>query len=210
MRSFIRTFRVLAIAATLLLAGCSAAGVTPAPAPSPTSAPATSPSAGDPSSAIASPTPTPVATTDGQGDELVVGSLSIALKTGYTASRFTRRWRTTDVDVTEDRGGVLSITSLMNDARVTGEASFAFSADVYTKVGSEWGTFRLENAGGAWEGPCSGGAWDDGNATMWSCWLVGSGAYDGYTYYFQFVGSEDGTVSPSLEGIIYPGSPPKP
>lgn len=202
MRSFIGTFRVLAIAAALLLAGCSAAGATPTPTPSPTPAPAVSPSPVVTPSPTAAATPTPVPTTDGQGDEYVTGTLSLTLTTAPSETKVG--------DVTQLRGGVVTIDTSMNDPRVSGTGTFAFSADTYTKVGSEWGTFRLENAGGTWEGQCSGGAWDLGNATMWSCWLLGSGAYHGYTSYLQFVGSEDGTVPPSLEGIIYPGSPPKP
>jgi hypothetical protein len=40
-----------------------------------------------------------------------------------------------------------------------------------------------------------------------SCWLLGSGAYKGYTFFFQQSGHD---VNAEIEGIIYPGSPPKP
>jgi hypothetical protein len=77
----------------------------------------------------------------------------------------------------------------------------------YGIVGPEWGTSRLENAGGAWEGTCTAAAWSDFNASAVSCWLVGSGAYEGYTYYAAI--STSG-FSAEVEGIIFPGSPPTP
>ena len=30
-----------------------------------------------------------------------------------------------------------------------------------------------------------GAPWAEGDGVAWSCWLTGSGAYDGYTYYKQ-------------------------
>ena len=197
MQTNIRSGLTLALVA-LLLAACSAAGSTPAPStasadPTPTATPMTTPT--PPSIA----TPKPVPTTDGQGDEYVVGTETVGLKTPYTETKVG--------DVTQLRGGVLAIKATMNDPRVSGDATFSFSADVYTKVGSEWGSYHLETANGAWEGTCSGGTWDNGNGAMWSCWLTGTGAYKGFTYYRQFTGDASGT---RVEGIIYPGSPPKP
>jgi hypothetical protein len=107
-------------------------------------------------------------------------------------------------DVTQIRGGVVTYRYTMNDPRATGRGEFAFSIDAYSIAGSQWGTQHLENEDGAWEGPCSGGSWDEGNHLLMSCWLVGSGGYAGYTYYQ--VHQPGGNV----EGIIYPGSPPAP
>lgn len=61
------------------------------------------------------------------------------------------------------------------------------------------------NADGAWEGAVTAGTWSGGNASDMSGWLVGSGAYAGYTYYVHFWGA---AFSYDVEGIIYPGSPP--
>jgi hypothetical protein len=74
-------------------------------------------------------------------------------------------------------------------------------------ISSEWGTSRIEIAGGAWEGTWTGAAWNDGNSTTVSSWLVGSGAYAGWTYYFHTHGLSEPFQS---EGIIFKGSPPTP
>ncbi len=73
----------------------------------------------------------------------------------------------------------------MNDPRVDGTVTFPFSADAYDSAASEWGAMTVENKDGSWEGPCTGAAWAVGDGFAWSCWLTGSGAYDGYTYYKQ-------------------------
>jgi hypothetical protein len=147
------------------------------------------------------PTTTPVPSTPGTGDQHVTGTeTGVILATGYTS--------TTVGDVTQLRGGVITAIQIMNDRRVTGDATFRFSVDAHANVGPEWGTYRLENADGAWEGPCSGASWDAGNAADGTCWLTGSGAYTGFTYYFHHTyGLGDST---NVDGIIFPGAPPKP
>lgn len=198
MHAIARSYLTLGLAG-ILLAACSAAASTPGPSatpspdPTPTATPTPTPTP------VPSVTPTPAATTDGQGDEYVTGTETIALTTGYSQTKVG--------DVTQIRGGVVTVTATMNDPRVSGTGTFAFSLDVYTKVGPEWGPFHLENAQGAWDGTCTGGSWDGGNAAMRSCWLVGSGTYKGYTYYLQGSLTDAGSL---VQGIIYPGSPPKP
>jgi hypothetical protein len=199
MRRLIRSLLRLALAGSLLLAGC-AAGSTPAASPSAASDPTPSAATAPDPTPTPTPTATPVPTTDGQGDEYVVGSWTVGLMTPYT--------ETPRGDVKELRGGAVSITSTMNDPRVSGGATFAFSVDAYTKVRQERGTFQLTNADGAGDGTCTGGSWDSGNSAIWSCWLTGSGAYKGYTAYLQIIGH--GAFSEDVRGIIYPGSPPKP
>ena len=66
---------------------------------------------------------------------------------------------------------------------------------------------RLENANGAWEGTVTGASWNGGYTANDSGWLVGSGAYAGYTYYVHFWGSGYNYLA---EGIIFLGSPPAP
>ena len=47
---------------------------------------------------------------------------------------------------------------------------FSFSADLYASaVGPAWGTMRIENAGGAWEGTCRGAGWNGGDAGARAC-----------------------------------------
>jgi hypothetical protein len=92
----------------------------------------------------------------------------------------------------------------MDDARVSGTGTITANFDMYGTVGPQWGTYRLENAGGAWEGTWTGALWEGGNATNLAAWLVGSGAYEGWTYYAHVWG----TSSLQVEGVVFPGSPP--
>jgi hypothetical protein len=186
MRSITRPLASLALAGSLV-AACAAA--TPTPAPTATPAPS------------ATPAPTPVPSTPGTGDQHVIGTeTGVVLVTQYTSTKVG--------EVTQLRGGVLTSTQTMNDRRVSGNATYTVSLDTYAIVAPEWMTARLENDGGAWEGTCTGASWDAGNAADGTCWLVGSGGYAGWTYYFHHTyGLGDGT---NVEGIIFPGTPPKP
>ncbi|MCI4355238.1 MAG: hypothetical protein L3K06_07735 [Thermoplasmata archaeon] len=204
MHSFIQRSGLLA-AVGILAAACASAA-TPAPIPTPTPAPTASPA---PTMTPVTPAPTarqvatpaPRASTDGQGDEHVIGTETVAVGTQST---------TTQVgDVSQQRGGVVDLVDTMNDPRVTGKGTMHFSADLHTKVAPEWGQIRLENAGGAWEGTCTGGAWDAGDQAMGACWLVGSGGYKGFTYYRVFHWGPDHPFD-NVEGVVFPGSPPKP
>ena len=80
-------------------------------------------------------------------------------------------------------------------------------ADDYGDIGPEWGTFRLENDEGAWEGPMSG--FNMGTDTHMAAWLQGEGAYTGLTYYYEIVVSNSGLeLNGPVQGFIYPGAPP--
>jgi hypothetical protein len=165
----------------------------PAPSATPTPTATTVPTT--------APIATPVPSTSGTGDQHVVGTMTGSLTTQYTTE-------TPGPDgVAHIRGGVLTGTSTANDPRATGTVEFTFNLDTYTNVGSEWATATIRNDQGAWDGTCTGGSWDAGNTSLMSCWLLGSGAYKGYTFFFQQSGHD---VSAEIEGIIYPGSPPKP
>ena len=110
-------------------------------------------------------------------------------------------------DVTQLRGGVLTVVTEASDPRVSGTGTFAFSVDVTGDAGVEWGTYHLETAGGTWDGPCSGSTWSGGDAAVGTCWLSGSGAFAGSTY-FRGYSWIPGRVW--VEGVIYPGPPPEP
>ena len=105
--------------------------------------------------------------------------------------------------VRQFRGGIATTTETMNDARVTGTGTWSFSLDLYTDAAPEWGTFKLENAQGAWEGTCTGASWNMGVSAIGGCWLIGSGGYEGYTYYRYMQTTE-------IQGIVFEGSPPSP
>ena len=108
--------------------------------------------------------------------------------------------------VTQMRGVVATTVDTMNDPRVTGTGVIHGENDSYGSVGPQWGTYRLENADGAWEGTWTGALWGDGMVSDVTAWLVGSGAYEGYTYYFH----ARGVTTMKVEGIVFPGSPPAP
>jgi len=207
MRTRTRTIIGLGLASVLVTA-CGAAAdpqasatsdaMTPAavvmtPAPAPTKV-----------ASAATMTPTPMAATDGAGDEVVRGTET--LNSGTLATWYTK---TTVNGVEQYRGGVAEFTDVMNDARVSGTARFAFSVDAYTAAASEWGPITITNDKGTWDGSCTGGAWAAGEAIRWSCWLAGDGAYKGYSYYRQ-VSKEQGDTEAQVIGMIYPGAIPKP
>lgn len=124
-----------------------------------------------------------------------------------TTSRTTDYSQTLVGDVTQLRGIAVTVISTMSDPRVSGTGTFSFGADLYsTAVGPAWGTYHLENAGGAWDGTCRGAGWKGGDNGARACWLAGSGAYEGYTYYLQVTSyyPDPGTVS----GTIFRGSAP--
>jgi hypothetical protein len=91
-----------------------------------------------------------------------------------------------------------------DDPRVSGTGAIVGNWDGYGDVGTQWGTYRLENANGAWEGTWRGVIWNRGGGTEHTMWLTGSGAYEGLTYYAHVNSSLD------VEGIIFPGEAPAP
>ena len=162
------------------------------PPPAPTETPAAAPTA----AATPTSTPTPVPITDGIGPEHVTGTEVVSVQTYGTSVQAG--------DVVQMRGVVATTVDTMNDARVTGTGVIHGENDSYGPVGPQWGTYRLENAEGAWEGTWTGALWGDGIVSDVTAWLVGSGAYEGYTYYFHARGANPMKV----DGIVFPGSPP--
>jgi hypothetical protein len=141
---------------------------------------------------------TPKPMTDGEGPEYVTGTDS--------ALRVTQSGTETVVGgVTQIRGQEMESLETMNDPRVSGTSRITLNGDLHDPVMAEWGTTRLENADGAWEGTWTGASWDAGGATNVSGWLVGTGAYAGFTYYFHVFGP---STPYQVEGIIFEGSPP--
>ncbi len=196
MRSTVRFVALPALVAVLAAACGAGATPTPTPVATPTVTPVAAATPAPTPTPV--PTPTPMPSTDGEGAEYVTGTDTHS-GTGGTEKKVG--------DVTQTRGVVITATIEMNDPRVSGTGTGLVNADFYDHVGPEWGTTRLENAGGAWEGTVTGVAWADGNASDLSGWLVGSGAYEGYTYYWHL--RAIGTTG-TVDGIIYPGGPPAP
>lgn len=136
----------------------------------------------------------------GTDDEIVAGTAILALTTPYAEARAGATTRLRD--------GVITVTTRMSDPRVSGTGTWRVNADRYATTGPRWGAYRLENADGAWDGPCSGAAWDTGDGGAWSCQLTGSGAYDGYSYLFLATTSDPGIDD--VRGVIVPGPLPSP
>lgn len=141
----------------------------------------------------------PSPTGDGTGIASVTGTGTFSIVSPGT---------TAEVDGgTQTRGLVATGTVVMDDPRATGTATLRLSLDTQGRVGTEWGTYRLETANGAWEGTVAGASWDDGDASDAAGYLVGSGAYEGYSLYVDIRSSG---FAMELEGIIFPGPPPGP
>jgi len=105
------------------------------------------------------------------------------------------------------RGLELRTRDAMSDPRVSGVGHVIIDADDYgAETGPEWGTFRLENDEGAWQGPVSG--FHSSADSHVAGWLQGEGAYAGLSYYYEIVLDHDGYASAAVTGIIYPGDPP--
>lgn len=147
--------------------------------------------------ASASTAPSPRVSTDGLGEEYASGSGAFVIVDPGSSS--------TVGNATQLRGYVATSRDAMNDPRVTGTGTLKLSIDEHGPVGTEWGTYRLENAAGAWEGPVAGAGWDGGEVSTVSGWLAGTGSYEGYTYYIRVRSSG---LQTELSGVIYPGSPP--
>jgi hypothetical protein len=146
--------------------------------------------------AVASPWPA----TDARGDEVVVGTVTVALTTPPAAEG--------TGTPTRMRDGVATVTAATNDARANGSGTWQLNLDLYSKAGPAWGPLRLETADGAWSGPCRGSAWSGGDALAWSCWLTGTGGYDGFSYYLSATWSGQGVGD--VRGVIVPAPPPVP
>ncbi len=203
------TRRLLAgLAIMALLAGCAGgAAVAPSPTPAATTSPA-APTAASTASPAASPTPaaTPATTS-------VIGTATCP---------------TVDVGVvTSGSGGVrhiwgntISCTVTTTDPRVTGtERMSPWNVDQWGTAsplgigglwGSgdsgarvQWGSVRLDNAGGAWEGTGSGVSSSDRGDILVS-WYKGTGGYAGLGYFELRTGKAPHTI----RGLIFPGDPP--
>jgi hypothetical protein len=110
--------------------------------------------------------------------------------------------------VLQIRGVHATSDEVASDPRVSGTGTIVGNTDVYGMDGPQWGTFRIENDGGAWEGTYRGviygGSLDSGTA-----WMVGSGDYEGLTYFYTFGGNNTDLVL-ETEGLIFPGEAPAP
>jgi hypothetical protein len=110
------------------------------------------------------------------------------------------------------RGVVATTEDSMSDPRVSGTGTIGGNYDRWGPgpEATQWGTYRLENEGGSWEGTWAGIAYGPPGGPPIedaSAWLVGAGGYAGLSYSFHFHGS-NGTYA--IDGLVFPGSPPPP
>jgi len=102
-------------------------------------------------------------------------------------------------------------TDKTDDPRVSGSHTASWNMDLWRTpaqgvgAGVQWGTVRLENAGGAWEGRLS-GVYSSGRGDSIVIWYTGTGGYAGLTYFALLTG--DGPWK--IQGQIFPGEPPTP
>jgi hypothetical protein len=112
--------------------------------------------------------------------------------------------------VARQRGAVLITNEESSDPRVSGRGTIMLNVDAFTDpegnlgtVQVRYGTMRIENEGGSWEGSFAGRL--SNGRFIQTYWLRGDGEYEGLTYVVTAGG--DGPVWVS-EGLIYPGAPP--
>jgi len=113
--------------------------------------------------------------------------------------------------IQHSRNGTARCTDNTDDPRVSGDYTAAWNMDYWgTPDGTngaivQWGTARLVGAGGSWEGRAT-GVYSSGAGDTIVTWWTGTGAYAGLTYFELVTGSGPWTI----QGQIFPGSPPRP
>lgn len=117
---------------------------------------------------------------------------------------------TTDPDGTvRVRDGWFTCTVTADDPRAAGTARATWNADRWGEEDHgamvQWGTIRIENAGGTWVGTYAGIYTSDTGDTVTSL-LRGTGDYEGLSFYrWQY--KTFGATWPT-EGLIFPGAVP--
>jgi hypothetical protein len=202
---------LVGLAVLALLGGCAAGG---SPTPPSTSSTLTS----TPSAAVSTPSaPTPVATPKPSPTPsptptaVAFGPVTVVTGTN-TCPSLNPVW-TTDPNGTQHvRGLAVECTDTTDDPRVSGTHTASWSADLWGDaaqgVGTlvQWGTVRLANAGGAWEGRLSGVASLPGRGDSIAILYKGTGGYAGLAYFELLTGSDPWKI----QGQIIQGDPPPP
>ena len=125
---------------------------------------------------------------------------------------------TTDADgVHHYRDMLWKCSVTADDPRVTGTEIAPWKQDLWgtfdkgtrmpvSGAAVQWGTARLENDGGAWEGTGS-GVWSSDRGDILAIWYKGIGAYEGLSYFELWTGRYEPW---KIQGQIFTGDPPSP
>jgi hypothetical protein len=109
------------------------------------------------------------------------------------------------------RDGTISYTMVANDPRVSGTLTGTWNSDRWGVLEDgalvQWGDVVLTNDEGTWEGSFTGAYASDYGGDILTRWHVGTGAYEGLTFYF-WMDTPDGSFAGPWYGLIYPGDPP--
>lgn len=189
----------------ILLGGC-ASSASPMPSPAPPTPTST------PSAAVATPTPDPTPDPTPSPTPAAVSYGPVTVVTGTNDCPGLNPVFTTDPDGTMHvRDLTVECTDTTNDPRVSGSHTATWSMDVWgspyagSAAGVQWGTVRLANAGGAWDGKLSGVYSSIGGDSI-VVWYKGTGGYAGLAYFELLTGTGPWTI----HGQIFPGDPPTP
>jgi hypothetical protein len=197
------------LAAVVLMAGC-AANTSPTPVPA---TPGVAPTAGAPvvKPTIAATLSSPAAPAAATALPPPVTYDDATVVAGTDACTIDLGTGTAGPDgATQSRDGRLTCTANVNDPRVSGTERGSWNLDWWGPAsgpgaGVQWGTIRLENAGGAWEGKATGIRSTD-RGDIIAAWYTGSGGYAGLSYFELITGTGPWTI----QGQIQPGDPPTP
>jgi hypothetical protein len=145
-----------------------------------------------------------------QAPRVAVYFTSTGIPTSQTEGTFDERddiYRHRDAVIIYEEGEA-------SDPRLSGTTTVTFNVDVdpWTGEGIMWGTMRIENEGGTWEGTYTGMEYEPPEGDLWanSAWLTGSGDYAGYSVYMQSSGRQGEGSSGTSHGVIFKGQPPVP
>jgi hypothetical protein len=146
-----------------------------------------------PAPAAPTPTPDPLRDAHVSGDPLVtVASPGETSQVG---------------DETRVTGIVYDLQEDVDDPRVAGFGTLTLDTRGTASMSYGSGDIHLDGADGAWDGTCTSSSWDDGRSISLSCWLTGTGAYQGLSYYRHSLSSAG---SSSFDGLILSAPPPSP
>jgi hypothetical protein len=165
-----------------------------------------------PATATLAPTATPAPTPTPRPTPVPIAYGAATVVSGTESCTFEKEGTTTLVGETyQYRGAILKCTDTSNDPRVSGPVTYTWEYDGWAQgTHVQWGTGRLENAGGAWDGTMT-GSYSLPRGDMLLFWFKGSGGYEGLSYaMWAVLPPAEVAWTYAVDGIIFPGSPPAP